>query len=244
MHGSIKEVACWVCNRINKWLVLRSSVVWFVQGRSEWFLAANTGLMWFTNDCNAKGRVTMPAGASYTEWLCLDSADTPLSCLTSGFVFLSVAWFWLSGEERHRPANFLLWLSLSLFHFHFHTPSSCLISGFVFLSVAWFWLSGEERHRPANLLLWLSATFEWIGREISHSCNCTRHGIKSGHLRWKKYIWEFSIKVGGNCSKSSHYMNDYMNYYKWCFTSFWMKRNTLAEACKLANLWRKLSLPG
>ena len=108
----------------------------------------------------------------------------------------------------------------------------------------WFWLSGEERHRPANLLLWLSATFEWIGREISHSCNCTRHGIKSGHLRWKKYIWEFSIKVGGNCSKSSHYMNDYMNYYKWCFTSFWMKRNTLAEACKLANLWRKLSLPG
>ena len=110
----------------------------------------------------------MPAGASYTEWLCLDSADTPLSCLTSGFVFLSVAWFWLSGEERHRPAN---------------------------------------------LLLWLSATFEWIGREISHSCNCTRHGIKSGHLRWKKYIWEFSIKVGGNCSKSSHYMNDYMNYY-------------------------------
>ena len=130
------------------------------------------------------------------------------------------------------------------FHFHFHTPSSCLISGFVFLSVAWFWLSGEERHRPANLLLWLSATFEWIGREISHSCNCTRHGIKSGHLRWKKYIWEFSIKVGGNCSKSSHYMNDYMNYYKWCFTSFWMKRNTLAEACKLANLWRKLSLPG
>ena len=223
MHGSIKEVACWVCNRINKWLVLRSSVVWFVQGRSEWFLAANTGLMWFTNDCNAKGRVTMPAGASYTEWLCLDSADTPLSCLTSGFVFLSVAWFWLSGEERHWPANLLLWLSLSLFQ----------------------WLDFDYPvKRPANLLLWLSATFEWIGREISHSCNCTRHGIKSGHLRWKKYIWEFSIKVGGNCSKSRHYMNDYMNYYKWCFTSFWMKRNTLAEACKLANLWRKLSLPG